>query len=176
VERTVPQLRKFIEGGGTLLAIGTSTSIGTFAGLPLMNHLVEKQADGSDKRLSRDKFYVPGSLVRGKVDTSSPLAYGLPESVDFYFDNSPVVRLKPDAGLAGVRPVAWFDGRNTLRSGWAWGEGYLDQGVAVVDASVGKGKLLLFGPEIAFRGQPHGTFKFLFNGIFYGGAQTTAFP
>jgi hypothetical protein len=36
----------------------------------------------------------------------------------------------------------------------------------VVDASVGKGKLFLFGPEITFRAQPHGTFKFLFNGIY----------
>jgi hypothetical protein len=24
----------------------------------------------------------------------------------------------------------------------------------------------MFGPEIVFRGQPHGTFKFLFNGIY----------
>jgi hypothetical protein len=38
--------------------------------------------------------------------------------------------------------------------------------VAVVDASVGKGKLFLFGPEITFRAQPHATFKFLFNGIY----------
>jgi hypothetical protein len=38
--------------------------------------------------------------------------------------------------------------------------------VAVVDASVGKGSLFLFGPEITFRAQPHGTFKFLFNGIY----------
>lgn len=38
-------------------------------------------------------------------------------------------------------------------------------------ADVGKGKLFLFGPEITVRGQPHGTFKFLFNGIYYGTAQ-----
>jgi hypothetical protein len=31
---------------------------------------------------------------------------------------------------------------------------------------VGKGSLFLFGPEITFRAQPHGTFKFLFNGIY----------
>ena len=55
-----------------------------------------------------------------------------------------------------------------MRSGWAWGEAYLEDSVAVIDASVGRGKLFLFGPEIAFRAQPHGTFKFLFNGIFYG--------
>jgi hypothetical protein len=38
--------------------------------------------------------------------------------------------------------------------------------VQVIDATVGKGKLFLFGPEITFRGQPAGTFKFLFNGIY----------
>jgi hypothetical protein len=31
----------------------------------------------------------------------------------------------------------------------------------------------MFGPEIAFRAQPHGTFKFLFNGIYYGSATET---
>ena len=59
----------------------------------------------------------------------------------------------------------WFDSPKPLRSGWAYGQGYLDGGVQVVDATVGAGKLYLFGPEITFRAQPHGTFKFLFNGI-----------
>ena len=40
----------------------------------------------------------------------------------------------------------------------------------MAEAHVGKGKLFLFGPEITFRAQPHGTFKFLFNGIYYGPA------
>jgi len=31
--------------------------------------------------------------------------------------------------------------------------------------TLGKGRVLLFGPEILQRAQPHGTFKFLFNGI-----------
>ena len=39
-------------------------------------------------------------------------------------------------------------------------------GVAAAEANDGKGKLYLFGPEITFRAQPHGTFKFLFNGIY----------
>jgi hypothetical protein len=29
----------------------------------------------------------------------------------------------------------------------------------------------MFGPQIAFRAQPHGTFKFLFNGIVQAGAK-----
>ena len=47
-----------------------------------------------------------------------------------------------------------------------FGQGYLQSGVQILDASVGAGKLYLFGPEITFRAQPHGTFKFLFNGIY----------
>ena len=42
--------------------------------------------------------------------------------------------------------------------------------MAVADAQLGRGRVLLFGPEITFRAQPHGTFKFLFNGIYYGKA------
>jgi hypothetical protein len=30
--------------------------------------------------------------------------------------------------------------------------------------------VLVFGPEVTFRAQSHGTFKFLFNGIYYGKA------
>ena len=70
--------------------------------------------------------------------------------------------------MNGVRPVAWFAGKDSLRSGWAWGQHYLEDGVAAAEAKVGKGKVFLFGPEITFRAQPHGTFKFLFNGIYYG--------
>ena len=51
----------------------------------------------------------------------------------------------------GLRPVAWFSSDAPLRSGWAWGQKYLQDGVVVIDAPVGKGRLLLFGPEITFR-------------------------
>ena len=64
-----------------------------------------------------------------------------------------------------MKAVAWYDSKTPLHSGWAWGQEVLENGVAVMDVRVGKGRLALFGPEILFRGQPHGTFKFLFNGI-----------
>ncbi|HSB09681.1 MAG TPA: peptidase, partial [Blastocatellia bacterium] len=102
----------------------------------------------------------------------NPLAYGMEAKLDVFFDNSPVFRLRPEASIKGLKPVAWFDSDRPLRSGWAWGQKYLQDGVAVAEARVGKGKLFLFGPEITFRGQPHGTFKFLFNGIYYGGAES----
>jgi hypothetical protein len=170
VDKTVPQLRKFAEEGGLLITIGSSTELAYHFGLPVADALSESTPDGSRKKLPSDKFYIPGSVLRIKVDTTTPVAYGVTEDLDILYRNKPVFRLLPDAPLKKVTVVAWFSGTDPLRSGWAWGQHYLNGGAAIVEATVGKGKLLLFGPEITFRAQPHGTFKFLFNSIYYAGA------
>jgi hypothetical protein len=167
--QTVAQLRKFLEDGGTIVAVGRSSELGEALGLPIDNHLVERSPDGTVKPLPREKYYVPGSILRVAVDNRAPIAQGFADHVDVFFDNDPVYTLDPSAALHGVRPVGWFDSPKPLRSGWAWGEGYLDGGVVGIEAGVGKGQLFLFGPELTFRGQPHGTFKFLFNGIYLAG-------
>ena len=164
---TAPQLQKFLEGGGTILAVGRSAmNLAQLMRLPVGNHLVERSSDGRTQPLPVEKYYVPGSILRLTVDPSAPLAHGISNPVDTFFDNSPVFKLDPDATLKGVRPVAWFNSATPLRSGWAFGQGYLEGGVQIVEATVGKGTLFLFAPEITFRAQPAGTFKFLFNGIY----------
>ncbi|MGZ7065463.1 MAG: peptidase, partial [Candidatus Aminicenantales bacterium] len=170
-EKTIPRIRQFVEEGGAVLALDTATALAYHLGLPIANALVEKTADGREKPLGMEKFFVPGSLMRARVDATNPLGCGMPGTVDVFFDNTPAFELLPDAQLKGVRPVVWFDTGKLLRSGWAWGEQYLWRSVQVAEAGVGKGKLFLYGPEIAFRGQPHGTFKLLFNGIYYGAAE-----
>ena len=165
VSRTVPELKRFVEAGGTLMAIGSSTSLGRDFGLPIRSALVERDG-GTELPLSGDKFFVPGSILEVRVDPSHPLAFGIGERVNVFFDHSEAFRLLPEAAQRGVKAVAWFDSPTPLRSGWAWGQQYLDQAVQIIDAPVGKGRVVLFGPEIAWRAQPHGTFKFLFNGIY----------
>jgi hypothetical protein len=164
VARSVPRIKAFMEAGGKIITIGSSTVLGEQLGL-VENHLVEKTAAG-DRKLSREKYYVPGSLLRVEVNSDHPLAWGLSKDLDIFFDNSPVFSLHPDAPLEGVTAVAWFPNATPLRSGWAWGQHYLEGGVSVAEAAVGQGRLMMFGPEITFRGQPHGTFKFLFNAIY----------
>jgi hypothetical protein len=161
---TLPQLKAFLEGGGAVLAIGGSTSLARHLGVPIGNKLV----DAKGAALPEEAYYIPGSILRVKVDAAHPIAHGLASDVDVYFDNSPVFTLPADAAAAGLTPIAWFDGPAPLRSGWAWGQDRLQGGVAIAEARVGKGALVLFGPEITFRSQPHGTFKFLFNGILRG--------
>jgi hypothetical protein len=170
-DKTMPQLRKFVEAGGSIVTIGSSTGMAEFFGLPVKSYLTEKGPDGKDRPLAREKFYIPGSLLRMTVDNTNPLAYGMPEQVHVFFSSSPVFRLEPNAALKRTSAVGWFRGPEVLTSGWAWGQPYLDGGTAAVEASVGQGKVILLGPEVAFRAQPHATFKLLFNGLYYGSAQ-----
>ena len=62
--------------------------------------------------------------------------------------------------------VGFFDTEKPLRSGWAWGQEILKDRAGVVDVPLGKGRVVLYGPEILFRAQSYGTFKLLFNAIF----------
>jgi hypothetical protein len=176
IARTVPQLKRFAEEGGVIVAFGGSAVLGHHLGLPVSDHMVEVQADGSEKPLPPTKYFIPGAILGVAIDNTNPLAYGLDKRVDVVFDNSPVMQLAPDATLRGVRPVSWFDSKESLRSGWAWGQHYLEGGTAALEAAIGKGRVFLIGPEITFRAQPHGTFKLLFNGIFYGTAQVVGGP
>ena len=163
-EKTLPQLKQFVENGGTVITIGESSSnFAAFLHLPLENQLTE---DG--RPLPRTKYYVPGSVLSARMDATHPIAYGMPEHANVFFENSPVFKLLPTA--AGVKRIAWFETKTPLRSGWAWGQQYLENGVAAAEASIGKGKVILFGPEILKRAQPHGTFRLLFNGIYFGAA------
>ena len=174
-DKTLPQLKKFLESGGQVVTIGSSTSMAELLGVAVKSALTEMGFDGKERALPSDKFYIPGSLVKVNVDNKNPLAYGMPEQVDVFFDHSPVFKLPPDAQQKKTSAVAWYGGpgpgTDLLSSGWAWGQQYLNGGTAIAEASVGEGKVILLGPEVAFRAQPHGTFKFLFNGLYYGSAR-----
>ena len=126
--------------------------------------------NGAERPLPREKYYVPGSILEARIDNMNPLAYGMDTHAYVFYDESPAFRLQPEAALKGVKPVAWYESATPLRSGWAWGQQYLDQAVSIVDAPVGKGRVVLFGNEVAWRAQPHGTFKLLFNGVYSGSA------
>jgi hypothetical protein len=166
VETTLPAIKQFLNDGGVIVSSGNASNLAYQLGLPVENHMVVRSPGSPDRPLTGEEYYVPGSIMQVAVDQSQPVAAGMPAKLDVFFNNDPVFRLKPDAAMKGVKPIAWFDSPTTLRSGWAWGQNYLEGGAAAIEATYGKGKVYLFGPEITFRGQPHGTFKFLFNGIY----------
>ncbi|GAB3274945.1 M14 family metallopeptidase [Larkinella harenae] len=166
-EKSIPQLKKFLEAGGSVVAIGSSTNLAYHLGLPVKNALVEMSSNGQERPLPNEKYYIPGSVLRVNLDSTQQATWGLSQQTDVYFDASPVFKLAPDAVAKGlVKPLAWFATDKPLRSGWAWGQAYLQDGVAAFMAPVGAGKFYAFGPEITFRAQAHGTFKMLFNQLY----------
>jgi hypothetical protein len=171
-----------------VLTIGSSTELAEHLGLPLENHLVErpektkgdedkdqdkeegnaKPKSSKPKPLPREKFYIPGSLMRARMDATHPLAWGMGEQADFMFQTSPVFRpaapkaaeLPADEGAGGngggtsvpdlttLARVAWFDEPTPLRSGWALGQEYLQDGWAVAEAKVGAGGVVRPGDRL----------------------------
>ena len=147
--RSVPALRSFAENGGTLIAIGQAARLAASLGVP-----AEEIA-----------YDIPGSILRTEVDNTTPIGFGFERNVDVFFDNSPVFRLG-----GRVTPVARYE-VSSLRSGWARGQERLAGGLAAADVPLGAGRIIVFGPQIAFRAQSHATFKFLFNAIYYANAE-----
>ncbi|MCY1522432.1 hypothetical protein D9M68_572880 [compost metagenome] len=165
-EKSIPQLKTFMENGGNIVTVGSSTNLIYHLGLPVKNMLVEKKKDGSEGSLPGDKFYIPGSLLKVNVDTQNPSNWGMPAEVSMVFNNSPVFKLEAGASDKGIKPLAWFGKDAPLQSGWAWGQDYLKDGVVGLVAPIGKGKLYAYSTEITFRAQSHSTFKMLFNELY----------
>ncbi len=159
-EEGAAALRAFVEGGGWLVAFDQSVdyAIETF-GLPFRNR---------SRGLSSQEFFIPGSVIRLRVDPSHPLGYGMDEGAAALFSRSQVLERTGSGGAAGARvstPVCYADS-DFLVSGWTLGgEEVLAGYPAAAQVGVGRGQVVLFAFRPHFRGQPRNTFKLLFNAL-----------
>jgi hypothetical protein len=67
-----------------------------------------------------------------------------------------------------ARSVANYTEGNPLRSGWLLGPNYIARHSALVEVTMGRGRVILMGFRPQHRAQTWGTFKFLFNAIYLG--------
>lgn len=157
-------LKLFAENGGCLIFLNSvcNLALENF-GLPARNAL---------KGAKRDEFVCTGSLLRLEFDPSHPLAYGMPKEAAAVFLGSCAFDLLPSfEAKKEPKSAARYATENLLMSGWIYGEKIIQQKSSVLDIPFGNGKVILLGFPVQFRGQPHGTFKLLFNAIFYGAAK-----
>jgi hypothetical protein len=162
-EKSIPQLQKFMEEGGIIITLESSTNLAYHLKLPVKNALLKINDHGQEVSLAGNEFYIPGSLLTADINTNESANWGMPARVDFNFDQNPVFKLEPGAYEKGITKLAWFSDEAPLHSGWAWGQKYLKDGVIAFVAPVGAGKLFAFSTDITFRSQSHCTFKLLFN-------------
>ncbi len=164
--KSIPALKEFLEAGGDIVTIGSSANLAYHLQLPVRNALVEV-VNGKEKNLPGEKFYIPGSVMQIEIDNKRTANWGMGTKADVYFSASPVFKLLASSISNGdITPLAWYGSDKTLRSGWAFGQSYLQDGVAAFVAKVGKGHLYVYGPEISFRAQTQGSYKMLFNTLY----------
>lgn len=153
-EDGVAALKAFVEAGGTLILVDRACDLATERlGLPVRNALAGA---------SSEAFFGPGSIVRARVDTLADLGLGLPSEVAVFFRKSRAFVWSDPA----VRPAVRYAEDRLLMSGWLLGASHLAGKGAVVETPLGQGRVILLGFTPYFRGQPHGTFKLLFNALY----------
>jgi hypothetical protein len=158
-------LRDFVNAGGTLVTMNNSSqfAIERF-NLPVTNVL---------SGLKATEFNCPGALLRVEVsDPSHPLLAGLPKEVDVMFERGPAFETK--AAFKGKVLASYPKETNPLRSGYLLHPEKIQGKAAFVDVQMGSGHVVLIGFRSQWRGQPHGTFKFLFNSLYYFGGNAPA--
>jgi len=154
-------LKLFVESGGTMIFVnGICEMAAESFGAPVRNVL---------KDVKSEQFNCAGSILRLEFDTAHPLAYGMPKEAGVVFSDSCAFDITPTFGSkAEPRSAAKYAQDNLLMSGWIHGEGLIKQKSALIDVPSGKGKIILIGFPVQFRGQPYSNFKILFNAIHYG--------
>jgi hypothetical protein len=153
-------LRRWVESGGTLVAFDGAGDFAVQAlDLPVGNPVSD---------LSREDFFVPGSLLWTHFDATHPIGFGMPETTAAFFQNSRGWEVH-DEGRVDV--VARYADSDVLASGWELGaEEHLAGMPAVVRVRVGEGEAVLIGFRPQFRAQPTGTYRLFFNAIHGAGA------
>jgi zinc carboxypeptidase len=158
----VKGLRDFVETGGTLIFLNRASNfaIEQFK-LPLRNVVAG---------LPRTDFYVPGSILRIEVDTSHPLASGMPKESVAWAEDSPVFEVTNDSAAtvpaSSVRVIATYPAdKDPLLSGWLLGGDLIKGKAALVEVTMGKGRVILFGFRPQYRAQSLATYPLFFNAL-----------
>ena len=144
------RLREFVSRGGTVVFLNRSTAYAT--------EVLKVKAKNAVEGMAEQDFYAPGSLLNVLLDTSHPLALGLPREIAVWSEHSPAFRTEEGA-------VARYPDAEILASGWLLGEQRLAGQAALVDERLGHGRVILFGMRPQYRGQSYQTFKLFFNSL-----------
>jgi hypothetical protein len=177
-ENGVRNIKAFVEAGGTLVLVNDSTLFGIEKlGLPLTDLLKGMRSERQWDTVSEAKpaqFACPGSVLRMQFDPKHPVAFGMPEDAPGVCTSSLAFRLNPTFDGRTIDTIAKYPGGSLLMSGYLKGEQLIQNTVAAADVPLGKGRVVMLGFGVAQRGQPHGTFKLLFNSLYYGASAATA--
>jgi hypothetical protein len=164
-EEGAQALRDFVTAGGTLVTMGNAASFAIEQfNLPVVNALAG---------LPQSQFFCSGSLLRVEIpDLKHPVVAGLPERPAVMFERNQAFDTRQ--GFRGRVLASYIKDRTPLVSGYLLGEEHIQGKAAAIDAFYGGGHVVMLGFRPQWRGQSHGTYKFLFNALYYTPAMAPA--
>jgi hypothetical protein len=154
----VARLKAYVERGGWVMAWDQAADFAISAfELPLRNTV---------RGVRSQDFFIPGTLLRVQTRPEHPLAFGMEREAVAMFNSSQALELTNPVAT-GVEVFAEYVPEGFLVSGWELGGSeYLAGKVAGARVRVGRGSVVTYGFRPGWRGQPHNTFKLLFNPLY----------
>jgi hypothetical protein len=149
-------LKAFVTDGGALLAFNEASEYAIEAlSLPVTNVLAN---------VRNTDFYAPGSVFAVEVTPSHPVAatYRAPTPA-VWFEDSPAFVVTDTTSASVV--LRYPSAGDPLLSGWLLGGARLNGRAALVDASVGKGHVYLYGFRPQYRAQSNATWPLIWSAI-----------
>jgi hypothetical protein len=147
-------LAAFVHAGGTLVALNRASMFAIRAlSLPVRNVL---------QGVRDQDFYAPGSIFRMTLDSRSPIARGVPSETIAWFEGSPAFAVSDSVAVHTIARYP-IDPSRVLLSGWVLHPERVAGQAALLEATVGKGRVVLFGFRPQYRGQSLATFPLFFN-------------
>jgi Zinc carboxypeptidase len=153
-QKAAGNLKSFAEQGGTLVFLNRSTSYA-------LKHLHLDPRDVVARVSNRD-LYSPGSLLNVTLDAHDPIAYGMPEDIAIWSEDSPAWDV---SSHSKDRVIARYTKDHVLASGWLLGASYVEGRAALVAVPIGRGRAVLFGMRPQYRAQSYQAFKLFFNSL-----------
>jgi hypothetical protein len=153
---------EFVKNGGTVLAWGNGAS-NTAQSLQLP---VQSTTAG----LSRKEYFTGTSIMQVLVDAAHPIMAGMPDRADVTVNQPPA--FTTTAGFEGSVIAKYPADAAPLRSGYITptGDRFLKGFAAGLDVKHGNGHVVLFAFNPNWRGQPTGSFRMIFNTLYFGKA------
>jgi hypothetical protein len=150
----VAYLKSFAESGGTLVLMGQAST------LPLNQNWDIGIAQSAGQRpICR------GSILRIEVDPAMKVAYGYDneESCWFLEGSTPFFTKIPESKAQVV--ARYPEKGDLLQSGYLGNGDVLRGAAAIVEAPMGKGRVVLLAPDVLYRAQSTGAFMFFWNSL-----------
>jgi len=147
-------VKAFVEGGGRLVAIEAATDF--------VRDLFDLGISNATASLANTDFYIPGSILRLELDSTSEVTEGMRDEVAAWYWRSSMAY---DVDDARIRVAARYGSGDPLLSGWVLGGEYIAGKPAILEADIGEGSVVLFGFQPNYRAQTLATWPLLFNAL-----------